>query len=128
MTDLTLDGAIGTLAPLCAAVNQPLNDPAEATRWRWSTRRQLSELRDFLAAESATLDNTWLAAAQGRALRERNSLVGRIGILGRRVLQDSPLEEVRHDLRRLLDDIRHHLQRMHDLAYDDIELELGGSE
>ncbi len=29
---------------------------------------------------------------------------------------------------RLLTDINHHLQRLHDLAYDDVELELGGSE
>ena len=29
---------------------------------------------------------------------------------------------------RLLTDINHHLQRLHDLAYDDVEMELGGSE
>lgn len=128
MTDLTLDGAIGTLAPLCAALERPLDDPADLTRWRWSTGRELSELRDFLAAESTALDETWLAAAQGRAIRERNSLLDRIGTLGRRTLQDTPVDDLRHDLRRLVEDVRHHLQRMHDLAYDDIELELGGSE
>jgi len=31
-------------------------------------------------------------------------------------------------LHRLLVDIAHHHQRVHDLAYDDVELEIGGSE
>jgi len=31
-------------------------------------------------------------------------------------------------LKRLLVDISHHVQRLHDLAYDEVELELGGSE
>jgi hypothetical protein len=31
-------------------------------------------------------------------------------------------------LSRLLVDIDHHAQRVHDLAYDDVELEIGGSE
>ena len=31
-------------------------------------------------------------------------------------------------LSRLLVDIDHHVQRIHDLAYDDVELEFGGSE
>ena len=32
------------------------------------------------------------------------------------------------ELKRLLADIAHHVQRLHDLAYDEVELELGGSE
>ena len=32
------------------------------------------------------------------------------------------------ELKRLLTDISHHFQRLHDLAYDEVELELGGSE
>ena len=31
------------------------------------------------------------------------------------------------ELNRLVD-IEHHVQRLHDLAYDDVELEIGGSE
>ena len=31
-------------------------------------------------------------------------------------------------MKRLLTDISHHFQRLHDLAYDEVELELGGSE
>ena len=35
---------------------------------------------------------------------------------------------MRTELKRLLVDIAHHVQRVNDLAYDDVELELGGSE
>ena len=35
---------------------------------------------------------------------------------------------MRTELRRLAADIAHHEQRLHDLVFDDIELELGGSE
>jgi hypothetical protein len=31
-------------------------------------------------------------------------------------------------VQRLLVDVGHHAQRLHDLAYDEVELELGGSE
>ena len=32
------------------------------------------------------------------------------------------------DLKRLVMDIAHHVQRVHDLVYDDVELELGGED
>ncbi len=35
---------------------------------------------------------------------------------------------VRRELARLVVDVRHHLQRLHDLAYDEVALELGGSD
>ena len=53
----------------------------------------------------------------------------------RRVLPGFPverpfasIEEVRERLRRLMGDIEHHLQRLSDLAWDDVQMELGGSE
>ena len=33
-----------------------------------------------------------------------------------------------HQVRRLLGDLEHHVQREHDLVYDSVSLELGGSE
>jgi hypothetical protein len=35
---------------------------------------------------------------------------------------------VRVESKRLLVDIGRHVQRLHDIAYDDVEIELGGSE
>lgn len=124
------------LAPLCAALAGPPEVPdqitaderAEQGRWRWTTRRRLAELRDLLALESPAPENAWLAASSSCAVRQRNALLNRMGDLGRRILGDEDVDAVRHDLRRLLGDVRRYLQRLHDLAYDDIELELGGSE
>ena len=61
-------------------------------------------------------------------LRDRNALVGRLSVLGQRVLESPEVEKVRADLKRLLADISHHLPAVHDLAYDEVEIELGGSE
>jgi hypothetical protein len=44
------------------------------------------------------------------------------------VLEHPDVDEVRVGLKRLLADIDHHVQREHDLAYDEVELEIGGSE
>ena len=44
------------------------------------------------------------------------------------VLEHPDVAEVRQELKRLLADIAHHVQRLHDLAYDEVELEIGGSE
>ena len=61
-------------------------------------------------------------------LRERNALLGRLSTLGPAVLDSPDVEVVRRDVKRLVADVAHHLQRLHDLAYDEVEIELGGSE
>ena len=38
------------------------------------------------------------------------------------------VDDLADRLSRLLVDIAHHHQRVHDLAWDDVELEIGGSE
>jgi hypothetical protein len=44
------------------------------------------------------------------------------------VLENPDVERVRSELRRLVSDISRHMQRRNDLMYDDVEIELGGSE
>ena len=52
-----------------------------------------------------------------------------MSVLGPQVLQTPPTSQaLRRDLQRLVADVAHHLQRLHDLAYDEVEYELGGSE
>ena len=70
----------------------------------------------------------WLAARESTVLRDRNALVMRLTVLGQRVLESPEVEQVRVDLKRLLTDVTHYLQKLHDLAYDAVEIELGGSE
>ena len=37
-------------------------------------------------------------------------------------------DTILHEVKRLLGDLEHHVQREHDLVYDSVSLELGGSE
>jgi hypothetical protein len=64
----------------------------------------------------------------GAAFRERTALLARISSATPAVLEVPDAEAVRRDLKRLVMDIAHHVQRVHDLVYDDVELELGGED
>lgn len=96
--------------------------------WRWTVRQQLSALRDQLMVEAQSQDNEWLAARRGVVVRERNHLLLRMSEIGSLVLENPDVDDLRNQLRRLLADVHRHLQRVSDLAYDDVEIELGGSE
>jgi hypothetical protein len=103
-------------------------DSVSVGNWRWTVRQRMAAVRDALAGEGGDPEDGWLAARGGRAFRERNQLLGRISALGPQVLENPDVDRVRSELRRLVADIGRHLQRLNDLVYDDVELELGGSE
>jgi hypothetical protein len=113
-----------TLHHLHTRVSDALS-PSSA--WRWQVRRALVEVRDLLSVDVPVARDSWLAARRGGMQRERDALMARLNRLGARVLRESP-REVRPEVRRLLVDVDHHLQRRRDLAWDEVELELGGSE
>ena len=96
--------------------------------WRWTVRRQLVPVRERLLREHPNRHEAWLSARHTRALRERDDLLTRLDLLSAEVLVAPDVEHVAGQLSRLLVDIQHHAQRVHDLAYDDVELEIGGSE
>jgi hypothetical protein len=96
--------------------------------WRWTVRQRMAAVRDALAGEAGDPEDGWLAARGGTAFRERNTLLGRISALGPQVLENPDVERIRAELRRLVADIGRHVQRLNDLVYDDVEIELGGSE
>ena len=85
-------------------------------------------LRDELAREPDAAADGWLSARRVRSARERAALLERLNDIGPQVLESPRVDEVRDQIRRLLTDIDRHLQRVHDLAYDEVELEIGGSE
>lgn len=116
------------LQALDVALDGPRQRGVPLGNWRWVVRQRMATLRDALAGEAAGPDDGWLAARGGTAFRERNVLLGRLNELGRSVLETEAVEEVRLELKRLVADVHHHVQRLHDLAYDAVELELGGSE
>jgi hypothetical protein len=120
-----LPAAMQSLALALAARHRP---DLSVGQWRWRIRRQMAALRDSLVAEAGSGAEGWTAAREVGMLRERNALLARMGTLGPRVLEHPDPDVVQLDLQRLLVDVAHHAQRLSDLAYDEVELELGGSE
>lgn len=94
--------------------------------WRWCVRQRLGGVRDALVGENTAANDGWLAARGGQAFRERGALITRLSMLADSALVAPDPEALRHDLRRLIGDIGRHVQRLHDLAYDDVEMEVGG--
>lgn len=124
-TTTELGPAIDGLQAALATARRP---GAITSAWRWQVRRQMAALRDALAGEASTGADGWTAAREVAALRERNVLLARLGVLGPQVLERPDTDALLGELQRLVNDVRHHAQRLHDLAYDVVELELGGSE
>ncbi len=116
------------LRGLDQALEVPRRDGVALGNWRWTVRQRMAAVRDALLSETGGSDDGWLAARGGTAFRERNALLERLGSLGPEVLESAEPEQVRTDLKRLVADVARHVQRVHDLVYDEVELELGGSE
>ncbi len=105
-----------------------LDAPRRHRVWRWLVRNRMASVKDALAAESSRGGDAWLAAREVALVRERDALLRRLTALGPAVLEAPDVEVVRRDLGRLVVDLEHHRQRLSDLVYDSVTLELGGSE
>ena len=118
------------LHQLAIANDAPRKDGPALGSWRWTVRQRMATVREALLEEngSATGADGWLAARGGVAFRERNELLGRFSDLSGKVLSDADVAAVRDQVARLVVDVSHHVQCVHDLAYDEVELELGGSD
>ena len=125
---VTTIGMTTAMQGLQQALEAPRRPGVPLGNWRWTVRQRMGAVRDALLAETGHGSEGWLAAREGGLLRERTLLLNRLSALGPRVLESHDVEAVRLEMLRLLADVAHHLQRIHDLAYDEVELELGGSE
>ena len=92
-----------------------LDAPRRHLVWRRLVRNRMAGVREALAREEARDGDAWLAAREAGLQRDRDTLVRH-------------LEVVRRDVSRLRADIEHHHQRLNDLVYDSVSLEIGGSE
>ena len=119
---------VDALRALERALDLPPGEGIVLGNWRWGVRQRLVVIRDRLVAETYGGSDGWLLARGNQLFRERRSLVTRVRAAVRQALESPDPDLVRRDTRRLIVDIGHHLQRVNDLAYDDVELELGGSE
>ena len=125
-------GMNAALRGLELALDAPRREGVALGNWRWTVRQRMAAVRDALIGESGNepsgQDDGWLAARGGSAFRERNVLLARLSALGPPVLESPDVEAIRIEVKRLASDVGRHLQRLHDLAYDEVEMELGGSE
>lgn len=86
-------------------------------------RAHVDQLRErLLRFAPAPVHEPAVVARRAAHLRERDALLARLTALRDRGPDTSD------EVRRLGADVDHHLQRGRDLAWDDVELELGGSE
>jgi hypothetical protein len=123
-----MSSASVAMSALHRALDVPPEPGIALGNWRWTVRQRMADVRDVLIRESEHPDDAWLAARGTAALRERTALIARMGELGPQVLESPDVTQVRLALLRLLADIDRHLQKLRDLAYDDVEMEFGGSE
>src|SRR3954447_10354958 len=121
-------GLPAALQSLDQALDAPRRPGIPLGNWRWVVRQRMGGVRDALVGETAGSDDGWLAARGGSAFRERNALLGRLSTLGPEILETPDVEATRAELKRLVMDIQRHVQRINDLVYDEVNLELGGSE
>ena len=119
------------MAPLETAVNelrQILSADSTAPEWRWNVRGRLSEVKDALSGPEARQADAWLAARAQCSDRVRHQLHARATILASGVLDKLDTATILQETQRLLSDLERYVQRLHDLVYDSVSLELGGSE
>ena len=109
-------------------LRQAIEAPQRHHVWRWLVRHRMAAVKEALRAEHAQGGDGSLAARESALLRDRDVLLRRLGELGPQVLEDPDADQVRADLQRLLTDLERHRQRLSDLVYDSVSMELGGSE
>jgi hypothetical protein len=109
-------------------LRQALDSPRRHHSWRWLVRHRMAVVKEALAGEASRDGDAWLAAREVALVRDRHALQRRLSLLGPEVLESPDVEAVRTQLTRLVADLEHHRQRLNDLVYDSVSLELGGSE
>lgn len=118
---MTLESAISDL-------QETLSHARSASNWRWLVRQRLSTLRQALSDERVEAREGWLTPRTGVMERERRQLLGRISSVGAGLLDRLEADGVASEVRRLINDVEHYRQRLHDLVYDSVAMEIGGSE
>lgn len=103
-----------------------LSSDRGAPYWSWRLRRQLSVVREELRTDRVRNLDGWLNARACTTDRTRRQLMARISVLISRDLDED--DRAFAVSSRMLRDLEHFRQRMQDLVYDSVSLEIGGSE
>lgn len=116
------------LAHAIVGLEQALNRPRRHHMWRWLVRHRVARVYEALAGEQTRASDAWLAPRQSALLRERDTLLNKLQWLSGEVASSADIEPVHGELQRLVGDLERHHQRVNDLVYDGVAVELGGSE
>ena len=109
-------------------LKQALDTPRRHHMWRWLVRHRMSAVKDALSLETSRDEEAWLAGRELALRRERSALLHRLTDLGPAVLESTDIEGVRNELNQVVVRLERYRQRLNDLVYDSVSLELGGSE
>lgn len=93
--------------------------------WRIALRERLQRVRAGMTEPLGSRDG-WLVARTQHAERDRCALLDRISATTSRLSDARTAATVLPEIRRLSRDLAHYRQRLTDLDYDAVELELGG--
>ncbi len=94
--------------------------------WRGVVRQRMASVHEALNSERSRAGEAWLAAREGHLKRERRRIAERMSRLD--AAEDISPDDFSAQLRRLILDLEHHRQRVNDLVYDSVSMDLGGSE
>jgi len=94
--------------------------------WHGLVRQRMASVHEALASERSRAGEAWQAAREGHLHRERKHLVDRMNRLD--ASEDISPDDFSTEVRRLLLDLEHHRQRVNDLVYDSVSMDIGGSE
>lgn len=111
-----------------SGLEQALERPQRQQMWRWLVSHRVAGVREALASETTRAVDAWLAPRQTSLTRERQMLLHKLTRLSGQVSDAPDLEPVRIELKRVVCDLERHRQRLNDLVYDTVSMELGGSE
>jgi hypothetical protein len=94
--------------------------------WRGVVRQRMASVHEALLSERTRAGEAWQAAREGHLGRERKHLVDRVNALESSA--DTNPDAFPEQVRRLILDLEHHRQRVNDLVYDSVSMDIGGSE
>jgi hypothetical protein len=109
-------------------LEQALEKPPRQQTWRLLVRQRLAAVVEALGGENTRAADAWLACRQSRLVRERETLSIKLDRLAGQVVDSADVEPLRVELKRIVGELGRYRQRLNDLLYDSVALELGGSE
>lgn len=119
---MALDQAIHDLERAAADESAAKANPGA---WRVALRDRLQRVHAGMTEPLGSRDG-WLVARMQHAERDRCALLDRISATTSRISEARTATTVLPEIRRLSQDLAHYRQRLTDLDYDAVELELGG--